>query len=132
MEFIVEPWMMGLIIVSCLLASLGSYLFYILLALITNLEKKPFNENILITSILTGILERAFFTCLIGFGIQGVAIAMIAWITIKSQLHDKALIDNHINVKVVYLGVLSSMGSLFFAIFGGVLWREEHYFIFSF
>ena len=74
--------------------------------------------------IMTGVVERFFFTLLIGlFGPSAVASAAIAWIGIKGQVHYKMFTDkNPDHLPRIYVALLGSMISLIFAFAGGAIW----------
>ncbi|MGH1439200.1 MAG: hypothetical protein ACRBBR_03720 [Cellvibrionaceae bacterium] len=125
MEIINQPWFAGLILVSIIFGSLGSAFYFWLLALCFGRLKEAFDKDFWITGILTGVIERIFFTCIIASGISGAAISMIAWITIKAQLHFKVFTDEGGDVRRLYLALLGSIGSLLFALAGGMIWKNE-------
>jgi hypothetical protein len=73
---------------------------------------------------LTGVVERLFFTILIGFGVQGVPAAMMAWTGLKLATN-----WNHPRWKdtpeewtvFAFTAVLASLISMLFASLGGLI-----------
>ena len=127
MEIIHQPWFSGLILISIVIGSLGSALYFWILAVCFGRVEEAYDKDgdYWITGVLTGVIERIFFTCIIASGISGAAISMIAWITIKAQLHFKVFTDESGDVRRLYLALLGSIGSLLFALAGGMIWKNE-------
>jgi hypothetical protein len=71
---------------------------------------------------LIGLSERLFFTVLVAFNVSGVAIAMIAWLTVK-VIPNWELYVRHgpSNKPLVWSSLLASLCSLFFALIGGLI-----------
>lgn len=73
---------------------------------------------------LTGFIEQLFFTIVVAFNVQGAAIAMIAWATVKMatgwnwQPKDE-------NRLLAFTGLLGTIVSLLFAMLGGLICRGE-------
>lgn len=75
---------------------------------------------------LTGVMERLFFTTIIGLGIVGAPIAMIGWITVKMVSNwNRAGIDpaDARPVRGAFSALLAGLVSMFFAGVGGAVCR---------
>jgi hypothetical protein len=124
-----SEWFFGLILVSGIIGALGSAGWYWLLSKLTvgcGSGKEVFDQDHWVTGVLTGVVERFFFTVIIATDLSGAAISMVAWITVKSQMHYKIFSSDAPGKDVgrLYLALLSSIASLLFAIAGGVAWRD--------
>lgn len=84
-----------------------------------------FSQEWFFSEILTGIIERLFFTICIGVGgigsISNIMISSIAWTALKCQVHFKIFTESN-NIKKVYLSVFGSIISMAFAVIGGFWW----------
>lgn len=75
----------------------------------------------------TGIIERIFFTIVIGFDISSSAIAMIGWLTLKmvtnwnrpQQSTDQ--LKNQIRIVNAFASLLAGIISMFSALIGGLI-----------
>lgn len=121
------PWVFGLIVVSGIAGAIGSFVIFVIFRhAIGATSESVLSREFFYTGIMTGIVERSFFTLLIGLlGSNGVAQAAIAWIAIKGQVHYKMFSEGGIETSRAYLGLLGSIASLVFAIAGGYLWQES-------
>ena len=75
--------------------------------------------------LITGLLERLFFTFLIGFNVVGVPIAMMGWIAVK-MTNNWASVMSYSDQRKILLPLISSgfMGALIsmgFAYLGGLI-----------
>jgi len=121
------PWALGLIVVSGIGGIVGSFVFFLIFRYATGAaSEKLLSREFFYTGILTGTVERFFFTILIGWlGTNGIAQAAIGWIAIKGQVHYKMFSDtNNVDMSRAYLGLLGSLSSLVFAIAGGYIWNQ--------
>jgi hypothetical protein len=85
-----------------------------------------------LTGILTGILERLFFTWLVAVaGVTVIPSAAVGWIAIKGQIHYNIFSDKSKHpegrreIARGYVGILSSVVSMFFALLGGHFWHTQ-------
>ena len=75
--------------------------------------------------LLTGLIERLFFTFLIGFDVVGIPIAMMGWIALKmtnnwaSVMGDQDL--KKILLPLISSGFIGSLVSMGFAYLGGLI-----------
>ena len=97
-------------------------------------EKIPISqpeEQILkrdILPIITGLLERIFFTLLVAFDISGTGVAMMAWLGAKMAANWNRQSNNDHIVRVFSVTALQSgLVSLLFALLGGLICREEFF-----
>ena len=122
------PWMLGLIVVSGVMGLFGGFSFYILIRIATGAKEKIWTREFLYTGVLTGVVERLFFTALLGwFGKEGVDVgsAAIGWIAIKGQVHYGIFSKRKSRyLSRAYIGILGSIGSLLFAFAGGYFWTH--------
>ena len=97
---------------------------------IENIEEKEFDDFNGIeyfSRLVTGTIERLFFTILVGFNISGTATAMIVWITVKMSTNWLVVIrDDNKSWKrqLAFSALLGNMISLFFALIGGLIFSK--------
>jgi hypothetical protein len=121
------PWAFGLLMVSGIGGAIGSFAFFLIFRSATGATSETlFSREFFYTGLLTGVVERFFFTILIGWlGTNGIAQAAVGWIAIKGQVHYKMFSDaTKVDMSRAYLGLLGSLASLVFAIAGGYLWSQ--------
>ncbi len=121
------PWIFGLITVSGIAGMFGSFAFFLIFRVATKATSETiFSREFFYTGFLTGVVERFFFTVLIGWlGTNGIAQAAVGWIAIKGQVHYKMFSDSsNVDMSRAYLGLLGSLSSLVFAIAGGYIWCQ--------
>jgi hypothetical protein len=126
-----SPLAFGLIIVSGIFGAVISFLVYLVLVWATGTTiKLTMDREWWYTGFLTGILERIFFTSIIGLlgtSGSGAATAIIGWIAVKVQAHYNIFSrDDRADMPKVYLGLLGSLGSLLLAVLGGYFWYHGH------
>lgn len=81
-------------------------------------EHKPKDPRIPPT--LVGLIERLFFTILIGAEISGGGVAMATWIFVKMATNWNGFKDDRAGA---ISGLLGSLISMFFALIGGLICR---------
>lgn len=130
-EYLVSaPWFLGLVVVSGVIGAIGAFIFYLFIRYVTGAgnDEKIWSREFLYSGFVTGIVERFFFTLLIGlFHKEGVDVgaAAIGWIAIKGQVHYGMFSRRGpAELPRAYLGLLGSMGSLIFAFAGGYVWTH--------
>jgi hypothetical protein len=126
-----SSWVYGLLVISGLLGIVGSFIFFLVLVLVTRSSPRQIMDpEWWYTGFATGIVERFFFTTAIGlFGTQGSGLltAIIGWIAVKGQVHYRMFSESGSrDLAQIYLGVLGSLGSLLFAILGGFAWSSGY------
>jgi hypothetical protein len=129
-EFLHKPWFFGLFVVSFAFGIVGSFLFFLFLRWLTGAQgENIFTRSFLYTGFFTGVVERFFFTMIIGvLGFNGIAQAIVTWIAIKGQVHYQMFSgtrEHPADLARAYLALLGSIGSAIFAILGGYLWTED-------
>jgi hypothetical protein len=79
-----SPWVFGLIVVSGLVGIIGSFIFFLVLLCATGAKAENiWSREFFYAGFLTGVVERFFFTCIIGLlGSSGIAQAIVGWIAI--------------------------------------------------
>lgn len=121
------PWFYGLFLVSTIVGAAGSYVVFLALTRIMRITMADAKgDDWWYTGFWTGVFERFFFTCGIGLlgKSGGMMAAMATWIAVKGQAHYRMFSDaGRENTAKIYLGLLGSLGSLLFAIWGGYAWR---------
>lgn len=115
-------WLIGLVIVSTLLGAILSYFWYRALAKLLRVKREITGWKAILTEngVLTGIIERAFFTVAIATNIGGVTIAMVAWTVLKSNTLWMAFIQKEkYEWNRVSVSLFASLGSMIIAIAAG-------------
>lgn len=127
-------WLIGLMI-SVILGGILTWIFLTLLRVHTNLGKDP--QDIADTSRpvppwLTGVVERAFFTTILGLNVSGVPTAMIAWIGLKMVTNwnregahpaPSDFVKQTRWIRGAFTALLAGLVSMLFAALGGVICR---------
>ena len=74
---------------------------------------------------LVGVIERLFFTIIVGFDVSGAAVAMVSWILVKMATNWHRIIESGDNRQrgLALCSMMGSMVSLFFALVGGLIIR---------
>ena len=122
------PWAFGLVVISGAAGMIGSLILFLGFRNATGAKsEKLLSREFFYTGLLTGVVERFFFTIIIGWlGTNGIAQAAMGWIAIKGQVHYKMFSDaSRVDMPRAYLGLLGSLSSLVFAIAGGFVWQEN-------
>lgn len=124
-------WLIGLLGVSLILGSLFSWLTWCGLRKFFDsiVSRKGWdvpeeeNERVPIQPVLTGILERLFFTILIAFNIPGVAGGLFTWIVVKMVSGWNRMTGGNETWRRVlsFNALINSLVSLFFAVLGGLI-----------
>ncbi len=73
---------------------------------------------------LTGVLERLFFTAIVGLNLSGAAIAMIGWITVKMfPTWQRGGVEDQDDTPIrwAYASLLAGLVSMLFAMIGGLI-----------
>lgn len=125
--FLEIPWAFGLFVISGIAGIFGSFVFFLTFRYVTGAtSERLLSREFFYTGFLTGVVERFFFTILIGWlGTNGIAQAAVGWIAIKGQVHYKMFSDAaNVDMSRAYLGMLGSLSSLVFAIAGGYIWNQ--------
>ena len=80
-----------------------------------------------VPAILTGMIERLFFTVLVAFNVAGVAVAMIAWIALKLATNWNRNYWKKTSSARLYgfSALLAGLVSMLFAFLGGLIARGE-------
>jgi len=126
------PWAIGNVVVSIVLGGILSLLWYCLLSWICGVEREGttgIRDFLKKRGVITGIVERAFFTVAIGAGLSGVTIAMVAWTALKQKTlwalfsgeykDTNASSENKPDWDRVGVSLLASLGSMVIAIVAG-------------
>ncbi|MCO7516806.1 hypothetical protein NJF44_18470 [Pseudomonas guariconensis] len=149
-----SSWFLGLVVVSGVLGAIGTQIAFLMMWYVKELivaqkkgravresagsdvhgeNNKEGLSDFIFTGVLTGIVERFFFTLAIGLlGTSGVVQAAIAWVAIKGQVHYRIFTDDKSGdtdgsgLLRAYLGMFGSLVSISFAIWGGVIWQDCH------
>jgi hypothetical protein len=128
-------WIVGFAI-ALIGGYIGSALWYQMLTTLTGCEEhqeEQIEEVLFTTGVLTGTVERFFFTVGLGMDFAGMAVAMMVWTTIKLQSHyhifgeskpNSTLNEAEPDFRRLYRALLSSLGSLFFALIGSWVCRH--------
>lgn len=125
MDEVLYRWLMGLVVISTLVGSLLTYLWYLTLAKIAGVDRdiKGWKSVVTENGILTGIVERAFFVVAIATNMSGTAIAMVAWTVLKSSTLWASFIgkgpSEATDGKRVQVSLLASLGSMIIAMIAG-------------
>lgn len=74
---------------------------------------------------LTGVLERLFFSVIIGLNVSGAPIAMIGWLTVKmvTNWNRPGVPQDVEGIRGAFVALLAGLVSMFFAAFGGAICR---------
>ena len=121
MNYSLESWILGLLIVSLLLGGVTTWGFLKLLRWYLGITKDESTEKH-VPPWLTGVIERLFFTCVIAFKLSGVAIAMIGWITLKMVTNwNRPSTDKDQKTTGAFSALLAGLVSMLFAIIGGLI-----------
>lgn len=89
-------------------------------------EYKTFVGHEYFSPLITGTIERLFFTILVGFNVSGTATAMILWITVKMAADWLLVLKDGRKSwqrQLAFLALLGNMISLLFASIGGLIFR---------
>lgn len=130
MEHTLNNWAVGLGIVSLLLGSLITYIVWLQLHAYFNAQRdkkgwqisEDYTQTVPLFPILAGVLERIFFTVMIAFQISGVGGAIVAWVGIKLAVGWGSVKEGKTpNRALAFVGLLSSLTSIFFAVIGGLI-----------
>ena len=136
MNDVLFRWLIGLVGVSTVLGVFISLFWYWALKKIDGIIYKKVKCKTLLTEygILTGIVERAFFTVAIATCMSGgIITAMVAWTALKSQtlwaafsvavarvaVADDNKTNNEKKDKDIFVSLLASLGSMIIAIVAG-------------
>ena len=108
---------------SLLGGGLVVWLFLLISRKLTGLGDKPQLGSRRVPPWLTGVVERLFFTTLVGLGVQGAAPAAIGWLALKLATNwnhpdwkDKPEARSH-----ALLALLAGLLSLLIAVVGGLI-----------
>jgi len=115
-------WLIGIVVVATVLGVILSFLWYRLLAAIFGIKRKFDNWRAFLTEngVLTGIIERAFFAVAIGFGLQSITIAMVAWAGLKNETFWRPYSQGRDpDWNSVSVSLLATLGSMIIAIVAG-------------
>jgi hypothetical protein len=132
-------WIVGLLMVSLLLGHYATRAFILVLEQrIGIVDPSPPSDEVStkpgqlqswlkipewLRRTMVGLVERTFFTVVIGAGLGGAAVAMILWTGLKGTLYWTAYEESHpANILVALLG---NVVSLLFAVVGGCLCNGE-------
>jgi hypothetical protein len=76
---------------------------------------------------ITGTIERLFFTVLVGFGVQGVPVAMMGWIGLKLASNwNYPNIAGGVDVRAFAMtALLGGLVSMLFAYLGGLICTRQ-------
>ena len=86
-----------------------------------NIER-DFTETVKLFPILTGIVERLFFTVLVAFQVSGVGGGLIAWAALKLAAGWGATREGRTPHRALaFTGLIPSLISLLFAVLGGLI-----------
>lgn len=81
---------------------------------------------------LIGILERFFFTILIGAKVSGAAVAMMTWLLVKMASNWNKIISEEPDARVYGISALAGgMMSMVFALIGGLIYRDSTWWCFT-
>jgi hypothetical protein len=120
----VKAWIYGLLC-SLVIGGIVIELFYCIMRLYLDIgQKEP--DVTKVPSWLTGVVERLFFTILVGNEMDGTAPAMMAWLGIK-MLTNWNRDDWKGNQQVragAFIALLTGLVSMLFAVFGGLIWQR--------
>ena len=115
-----KNWILGLIF-STIGGFLGTFLFLCTLKKAISLPDKPNPEKKRVPAWLTGVVERLFFSLLIGLNIAGTPPAMVGWIALKLATNWNS--DEWKNLSrrraFAFSALLAGLISMVFAIIGG-------------
>lgn len=129
-EHTILGWVIGLGVVSLLLGSVVSFIVWRVLHNYfgwLNVDREwnlspDFTTTIWLYPVLTGILERLFFTVLIAFQVTGVGGGLVGWIGVKLAVGWGSVKEGKTaNRALAFTGLLSNLTSLFFAVLGGLI-----------
>ncbi len=85
-------------------------------------NEQSFNNDIL--TMVTGLIERMFFTLIIAFDVSGSAVAMMGWLAAKMAVNWKRQPgDSPINRAFSMTALQAGMMSLLFLLIGGLICR---------
>lgn len=117
----VSPWFSGLV-VSLIFGGLVTWGFLEGLRHSLKLPKKPRSTSG-VPPWVTGVIERLFFTVLVGFKVVGAPTAMIGWLALKlATVWNQPELKKHPNRKAFALSaLLAGLISMLFAFIGGMI-----------
>jgi hypothetical protein len=121
-------WIIG-ITVSVIVGLFASWAFLALLRRYMGIKKDevPDGDGSIrrVPPWLTGVLERTFFSVIIGLNISGAPIAMIGWLTLKmvTNWNRPGLQRDVGEIRAAFASLLAGLVSMFFAAVGGVICR---------
>ena len=120
MHKVLFDWLIGLVVVSTVLGAFLSYVWYWALAKLAGVKRDLPSWKAILTEngVLTGIIERVFFTVAIATGMSGITIGMVAWTALKSRTLWSAFMKNG-EWDRVSVSLLASLGSMIIAIVAG-------------
>jgi hypothetical protein len=119
-----NPWITGLTI-SLVIGGLATWLFlWLLRKWICSSERLRLSEGSKsVPAWLTGVLERLFFTILVGLNVSGAPAAMVGWLALKLATN-----WNHPDWKdkpdartFAFSALLGGLVSMLFALIGGLI-----------
>ncbi len=124
MSLTLEIWMTGLV-ASLALGGIFTPLFlYALNKYLRLEEEKTVKEGERrVPPLLTGMIERLFFTLVIALQLSGAAISMIGWLTLKMVTNWNRPGKDY-NHMAAFAALLAGMVSMMFAILGGTIILE--------
>lgn len=89
---------------------------------VEDIQKKNLDSDLI--PVTTGLLERLFFTILIGAGLPDAGVAMIAWLAAKMGLNwGKYGYNSRVGKAIAMTALESGVVSLLFAMIGGLICR---------
>ena len=121
MDKVLFRWLIGLVLVSTVLGAFISYLWYWTLAKLNGVKREDITSRKTVLTengVITGIVERVFFTVAIATGMSSITIGMVAWTALKSQTLWAAFMKNK-EWDCVSVSILASLGSMIIAIVAG-------------
>ncbi len=117
-----SAWIVGLA-VSLVGGWVGTWAFLGIFRKLYKLYPLPSAGDAGVPAWLTGIVERAFFTFLVAFGVQAVAPAMVGWLALKlaSNWNHPATPNKRTTRANAFLALLAGLISMGFAYVGGLI-----------
>lgn len=123
-------WLVGLLGISLFVGSLSTFAVWNLLHSYLHRSiakhgweiKESALQRLPLYPILTGVLERLFFTVLIAFDVSGAASGMGAWFAVKMAAGWSRIAGGEPQHRMLaFNGLLSTLTSLLFAVLGGLV-----------
>jgi hypothetical protein len=122
-------WCIGVVGVSVVAGVPLSYLWYAILCWIMGIVRKlPFIPRIPLkeTGVLTGAVERVFFTISVAMDLSGTAIAMVAWVAAKNSILWPGFTKEG-NSAQGTVSLLTSIGSMLIALLGAAVCKGKFF-----